>query len=87
MPVILPPVVNKKIVYDELQAIWRDAWLAKPAPCLRKFMLLGIRFRPKIFTPVLRLEAQSVETRSLSDTDLRSQSSIPIAVSICAFPA
>ncbi len=28
VPVILPPVVNKKIVYDELQAIWRDAWLA-----------------------------------------------------------
>ncbi len=28
VPVILPPVVNKKFVYRELQAIWRDAWLA-----------------------------------------------------------
>jgi hypothetical protein len=28
VPVILPPVINKKIVYEELQAIWRDAWLA-----------------------------------------------------------
>jgi hypothetical protein len=28
VPVILPPVVNKKIVYRELQSIWRDAWLA-----------------------------------------------------------
>jgi hypothetical protein len=28
VPVILPPVVNKKIPYKELQSIWRDAWLA-----------------------------------------------------------
>jgi hypothetical protein len=28
VPVILPPVLNKKIAYMELQAIWRDAWLA-----------------------------------------------------------
>jgi hypothetical protein len=28
VPVILPPVVNKKIEYKELQSIWRDAWLA-----------------------------------------------------------
>jgi hypothetical protein len=28
VPVILPPVINKKIVYDELQSIWRDTWLA-----------------------------------------------------------
>jgi hypothetical protein len=28
VPVILPPVINKKIVHEELQAIWRDAWLA-----------------------------------------------------------
>ena len=28
VPVILPPVVNKKIAYKELQSIWRDAWLA-----------------------------------------------------------
>ena len=28
MPVILPPIINKKIVYEELESIWRDAWLA-----------------------------------------------------------
>jgi hypothetical protein len=28
VPVILPPVANKKFKYKELQAIWRDAWLA-----------------------------------------------------------
>jgi hypothetical protein len=28
VPVILPPVVNKKIEYRELESIWRDAWLA-----------------------------------------------------------
>jgi hypothetical protein len=28
VPVILPPVINKKIVYKELQSIWRGAWLA-----------------------------------------------------------
>lgn len=28
VPVILPPVSNKKIEYDELQSIWRGAWLA-----------------------------------------------------------
>lgn len=28
VPVILPPVINKKIEYKELQAVWRDAWLA-----------------------------------------------------------
>lgn len=28
VPVILPPVVNKKIEYKELESIWRDAWLA-----------------------------------------------------------
>jgi hypothetical protein len=28
VPVILPPVVNKKIEYKELQSIWRDTWLA-----------------------------------------------------------
>jgi hypothetical protein len=28
VPVILPPVVNKKIEYKELESIWRDAWRA-----------------------------------------------------------
>jgi hypothetical protein len=28
VPVILPPVINKKIEYEELQSIWRDAWSA-----------------------------------------------------------
>jgi hypothetical protein len=28
VPVILPPVINKKIDYKELQSIWRDAWRA-----------------------------------------------------------
>jgi len=27
VPVILPPVINKKIEYEELEAIWRDVWL------------------------------------------------------------
>src|SRR6202011_428141 len=26
VPVIIPPVVNKRIDYDELKSIWRDAW-------------------------------------------------------------
>jgi hypothetical protein len=28
VPVILPPVINKRIEYHELQAVWRDAWRA-----------------------------------------------------------
>jgi len=28
VPVILPPVINKKIEYKEIQSIWRVAWRA-----------------------------------------------------------
>jgi hypothetical protein len=85
VPVILPPVINKKIVFKELASIWRDAWLAlRHAP---EIYVIGYSLPPEDLTPGSRSEAQSVETRSLNSTNLKSRSSIRIAMSTCVLPA
>jgi hypothetical protein len=45
VPVILPPVVNKKIKYKELESIWREGWLAlRHAP---EIYILGYSLPPE----------------------------------------
>jgi hypothetical protein len=58
VPVILPPVVNKKIGYEELEAIWRDVWLA-------------LRHAPEIYIIGYSLPPEDLHARTAIRTAVR----------------
>jgi hypothetical protein len=45
VPVILPPVMNKKVVFKELESIWRDAW--KALRHAREIYVIGYSLPPE----------------------------------------